>query len=77
MSVSVESVLADVMSLPDDAKEDLLERLLADLTARIDPEVKRAQLEVVKRRRDELRSGAVQGIPGEQVLAEARELLKR
>lgn len=77
MPVTIDSVCADARSLPREARVDIVDRLLADIYEDSDPELERIWLETARRRRDEVRSGAVKAIPGEEVLAEARELVER
>lgn len=77
MSVTVDSVFADAMSLPDDAQADLLDRLLAAVGARAEVDLDREQMAVIDRRVEEILSGRVETIPGEEVLAEARARLRR
>jgi hypothetical protein len=77
MSVTVDSVFADAMSLPDDAQADLLDRLLAAVGARAEVDLDREQMAVIDLRVEEILSGRVETIPGEEVLAEARARLRR
>lgn len=77
MAVSVESVFADAMSLPDDEKADLLERLLGAVGEPVESEVDPAYLAELRRRRDEVRAGTARTIPGPEALRRVRESLRR
>jgi len=77
MPVTLESVYADAMSLPDDAKQELVERLVTELQAEVDPELEQLHIEDAKRRRDAMRAGAVQSVPGPEALKLARAAIIR
>jgi len=61
---------AEVLKLPSHERARLAELLLASLDE--DDEIMEAWADVAERRYEELRSGAVKGIPVEEVLAELR-----
>jgi hypothetical protein len=73
--MTAEEIYQAAMSLPDDSKAALAERLVADLETRVEPEVERAHLEAAKRRRDEILSGRVEALDGKEVMARAREIV--
>ena len=75
--MTVEEVYEAAMSLPDDSKAALAERLVAYLGTHVDPDVERDHLEVARRRKDEILSGRVRSLDGETVMARARELIER
>ncbi len=70
--MTTQQIFDAAMSLPDDSKATLAERLVAHLAAHIDPSVERAHLEAATRRRDEIISGQVEALDGETVMARAR-----
>ena len=74
---TVESVCADAMSLSNDAKAEVVDRLLADISAHLDPEIERAWSELAERRSEEILSGAVTPIPGPEALKRVRDRLRR
>ncbi len=76
MPPTIDEVYTQALALPDDSKESLAERLVAYLQTHIDPEVERAHLEVAIQRRNEIRSGGVQPLDGESVMARAREIVQ-
>jgi len=70
--------LADkLLSLPCEDRIYLVDRLLKSLNAPSKEEVDKAWAEESERRIDELESGKVQTIPGEQIFREIRKRLKK
>jgi putative addiction module component (TIGR02574 family) len=75
---TVEQVEAVIRRLPRKARQQVAERLNAQLwPSSFAPEVETAWADTVKRRLDDLDSGRVQGVPAAQVFARARRLLAR
>lgn len=75
MSTS-EEIFQDAVALPPDVRAELAERLIASLADEISPEITSAQVAEVRRRIAQVESGEVTLIPGDEVLAETRRLLK-
>lgn len=73
MSTS-EEILQDAVALPPDVRAELAERLIASLANEV--EITSAQVAEVQRRVAQVESGEVTLIPGDEVLAKARRLLK-
>ena len=73
--MTTEQIFEAAMSLPDDSKATLAERLVAHLAAHIEPEIERAHLDAATRRRDEILSGQVEALDGEAVMARARKIV--
>ncbi len=71
--MTTQQIFEAAMSLPDDSKATLAERLVAHLALHVEPEVERAHLEAANRRRDEILSGQVEALDGEAVMARARK----
>jgi len=70
--------LADkLLSLPCEDRIYLVDELLKSLNAPSKEEVDKAWAEESERRIDEIESGNVQTIPGEQVFREIRKRLKK
>jgi len=70
--------LADkLLSLPCEDRIYLVDKLLISLNAPSKEEVDKAWAEESERRIDEIESGNVQTIPGEQVFREIRKRLKK
>jgi putative addiction module component (TIGR02574 family) len=77
MPLTLDQLAEEAMHLPATARAELAERLVESLDAAETEEVQRAWAAEAIRRRDEVRSGRVQPIPGAEVLAEARLLVGR
>ena len=76
MALTMEQITTEAMQLPVSSRAELAERLLESMDfPEGNDEVRRAWTEEAIQRRDEVRSGRVQTIPGEQVLAEVRRML--
>ena len=75
---TVEQVEAVIRRLPRKARQQVAERLNAQLwPSGFAPEVETAWADTVKRRLDDLDSGRVQGVPAAQVFARASRVLAR
>lgn len=75
MSTS-EEIFQDAVALPPDVRAELAERLIASLATDVSSEITSAQVAEVQRRVAQVESGEVTLIPGDEVLAKARGLLK-
>jgi hypothetical protein len=74
--MSLDELLSEAIILPVEAKAILAEQLIESIGADIESQVSSYQLTEVKRRRDELRSGKIESINGEEALAKVRDLIK-
>ena len=74
MPMTVEQIEAEVLRLPEQARAELLSRLMRSLadTAAMDPDVAEAWTQEAVRRDEEMESGSVAGIPAEEVFEELR-----
>jgi hypothetical protein len=75
--MSIEQILSEAQILPDELKVILAEKLVASIEEKIDPQITKIHLTEVMRRRDEIRSGKVQTISGEEGLAKVRAILEQ
>ncbi|NET09663.1 MAG: addiction module protein [Merismopedia sp. SIO2A8] len=73
--MSIDQLMQDALSLPNDLRLQLVEQLLLRLESDVDEAVQSEWLAVAQRRRDEIRQGLVQPIPGDEALAQVRQLL--
>lgn len=73
---SVEQLIQEALSLPSESRALLAEKLVESLEFDVDETIQTLWTNEAKKRRDEIRSGAVQPIPGEEALAEVRRLLE-
>jgi putative addiction module component (TIGR02574 family) len=77
MAIPVEKLTEEMLALPSDARALLADRLVESLDPANDESIRALWAAEALRRRDEVRSGAVKSVPLEDVLAEARNLLKK
>jgi putative addiction module component (TIGR02574 family) len=75
MSMTVAQIVAEARQLPREQKGELFDWLLAESFAQPDPEIDAAWRVETRRRIEEIQSGKVQGIPGEQVMGELRKIV--
>ncbi|MGE4442188.1 MAG: addiction module protein [Desulfomicrobium sp.] len=67
----------ELLSLPCEDRIQIVEKLLESLNAPADDEIEQAWAVEVERRIDELNSGKVRSIPGDEVFADIRQRLGR
>jgi len=72
----LEKITPQVLSLPAESRAELAEILIQSLDEKEDDDIKSAWLLEIQRRYDEIRTGKARCKPAEQVLREARELLR-
>ncbi len=68
--------MKEALSLPSALRAWLAEKLVESLEYDIDGTLQTLWVAEAKKRRDEIRSGLVQPIPGEEALAQVRRLLE-
>jgi putative addiction module component (TIGR02574 family) len=73
---SVEEIIRAAESLPVEDRAFVVDQLLRTLN-RPDPEIDQKWLEIAQRRLDELRSGKVKAVPGEEVFEKVRQRFAR
>ncbi|MCB1320267.1 MAG: addiction module protein [Leptospiraceae bacterium] len=74
MAMTVEQVREAIGELNEFERELLYIDILQDFES-VDPEIEKAWIEEVKRRAADIESGKAEFIPGEQVMAEIRQML--
>lgn len=77
MPMSLEEIFSEAKTLPNDSRAVLAEKLVASIEDDIDPQVTKSHLAEVKKRRDEIRSGNVVPITGEEGLAKVRAMIEK
>ena len=75
MSTTVEKLVEQAMALPSESRARLADLLVDSLNGEELGEIDRLWAAEAKRRRDEVRSGQVETIPGEEALRKVRESL--
>ncbi|MEH2215375.1 addiction module protein [Nostoc sp.] len=73
---SVEQIMKEALTLPSAARALLAEKLVESLEFDVDETLQTLWTDEAKKRRDEVRRGAVSPIPGEEALARVRQLLE-
>ncbi len=76
MPITLDQIVEETRHWSPEKVGELVERLSGDLHA-CDPEVETAWQTEVTRRIEEIQSGRVQGIPGEEVSARVRKIVGR
>ncbi|MBD2446985.1 addiction module protein [Nostoc sp. FACHB-152] len=74
--LSIEQLTEEILSLPSASRVFLAEKIIESLEFDTDPTIQAAWTSEAKMRRDEIRSGSVQSIPGDEALAQVRRLLE-
>jgi putative addiction module component (TIGR02574 family) len=75
--LTLDQLAQQALQLPPASRAQLAEQLVESLAQADADEIRQAWAAEAIRRRDDLRSGSVQPIPGEQVLAEVRRVVGR
>jgi putative addiction module component (TIGR02574 family) len=71
-SMTTKQIIQEVQALPIEERLAIVDNLLQSLNPP-DAAIERKWLDVAKKRRDEMRSGTVNGVPGEEVFARIRQ----
>jgi len=77
MAANIERVAEQAMKLPAEARAELADRLVESLDSEEIGRIDRLWLDEAKRRRDEVRSGRVKTISGEDARRRVRRAIKR
>jgi hypothetical protein len=77
MSMTVEQIVNEALGLPSEARALLADRLVESLDPAEDAHIRQLWMAEAIRRRDEVRTGQVQTVPGEEGLAEVRRSVSR
>jgi putative addiction module component (TIGR02574 family) len=72
---SIEQLTEELLALPPASRALLAEKLVESLEFDADSTVQATWVAEAKQRRDEIRNGSVQPIPGEEALSQVRRLL--
>jgi hypothetical protein len=73
---SIEQLTAEVLALPSASRALLAEKLVESLEFDTDETLQAVWVSEAKRRRDEVRNGTVIPIPGDEALAQVRQLIE-
>jgi putative addiction module component (TIGR02574 family) len=67
MAALNETLLRDVLALPLELRTELVNKLLESLNVPVEPDIEHAWAEEAEKRLEEINSGKVRTIPGEDV----------
>ena len=73
---SIEQLTEELLSLPNESRALLVDKLVESLEFDTDSTIQEVWVTEAKRRRAEIRDGSVQPIPGEDALAQVRQLIE-
>lgn len=74
--MNLQSIEDEALHLPKEQRVQLIQRLVLSLESPSDEELRSDWLLEARRRADELDSGAVQAVSGDEVMKKARALIK-
>ena len=77
MATTVEQLAKQAMTLPTESRARLADLLVESLDSEELGRIDQMWITEAKRRRDEVRAGRVETIPGEEALRKVRDALKR
>ena len=77
MATLVEQLAEQALALPGESRARLADLLVESLDAEALSDIDRLWLSEAKRRRDEVREGRVEAVPGDEALRSVRDALRR
>ena len=77
MATTVEKLADQAMNLPTESRARLADLLVESLDAGELGRIDRLWVAEAKRRRDEVRSGRVETVPGDEALQKVRDIVRR
>ena len=77
MSMKIEQIAEEALALPSEARALLADRLVESLDPAEDGYIHQLWVAEARRRRDDVRSGRVRTIPGDEALARVRSAVGR
>lgn len=77
MNLPVEQITEEALALPSEARALLADRLVESLDPAEDGYIHQLWIAEARRRRDDVRDGRIQTIPGDEALAQVRRTFAR
>ena len=77
MTLTVEQIAREALALPAEARALLADRLVESLDPVEDDEIQKLWATEARRRREEVREGRINTIPGDEALSYVRRLFNR
>ena len=75
MALTPDQIVAETRNMPSDMVVELVDRIMVQLHGGIEPSVEKAWRGEIHRRVEEIKTGKVKGIPGEEVSREIRKIV--
>ena len=75
MDANTQRIYEEALSLPEESKVDLAEKLIENIETNIDPRIAKAHIQEAIKRRDEIREDKVRLIPADEALKCVRNLV--
>ena len=73
--MTLPQIVNEARQLPPEQLDELFDLLLTESFAQPDPEIDAAWRSEIRRRIEEIESGKVKGIPGDEVMRELRQIV--
>lgn len=77
MSLTLDQIVAEAQQWPDDVVAELIDRLMLARHGVAEEKLGPAWRAEIRRRVDDIQSGRETGVPGDDVMARAREIVGR
>jgi len=75
--MTLDQIVEEARRLPREQVAELVERLRAEVVETIDPQIDAAWRDEARRRLQELETGQVQDVPGDEVSERVRQIVTR
>ncbi len=77
MPMTADQLVTEIRGLSTEVRAEVLDRVLLESHGGQSPEITQAWSDEIHRRVDEIRNGAVEGVPGDEVSARLRRMLEQ
>jgi hypothetical protein len=77
MSPNLDKIYEEALGLPNESKAILAERIVEYLETHVSPDLERVHLDVVRRRKGEMRTGKVEPIDGHEASVLAHKIINK
>jgi Putative addiction module component len=77
MSTNLDKIYEEALRLPDESKALLAERIVEYLGTHVSRDLERVHLDIVRRRRDEMKKGIVEPTDGDEASVMAHRIINK
>ncbi len=77
MSPNLDEIYEEALTLPDESKAVLAERIVEYLGVHMSPDLERVHLDTVRRRREEMNQGKVEPVEGHDASVMAHRIINK